>query len=121
MALPAEQVRALIAAVQAKLGDGVHVMGERPADLLDLLPVVVLYRRGGNELSSSQSVLGDAPVIVGDGYAAGLDAGYDLIHDVRAAMLSLGAKGNTGPVETPDSAAPAGVRRLTASWTYVTH
>lgn len=121
MSLPDEPVRALIAGVQAKLGDGVQVMGERPADVADRLPVVVLFRRGGNEMASLQAVLGDKPLIVGEAYAAGLDEAYDLIHDLRSAMLSLGARGNTGPVDSTDGTDKALLRRLTATWIFATH
>lgn len=121
MSLPAEPTRALIAALQVKLGDGRHVMGERPTDVADRLPVVVLARRGGVEMASLQNVVGDKPILSADVYASGLDAAYDVMHDVRQGLYELGARGNTGPVETTDGAEPAGVRRLTATWTYATH
>jgi hypothetical protein len=121
MSLPAEPTRQLIAALQTKLGEERHVMGERPADLSDLLPVVVLARRGGNEMASLQNVLGDSPILSADIYAAGLDAAYDVMRDLRQAMYELGARGNTGPIDTTDGAETAGVRRLTATWTYATH
>lgn len=119
--LPDEPTVALIALLQAALGDDVRVMGERPADLTGLLPVVVLARRGGTEMASAQGILGDRPLISGDVYTAGLDAGYQLMTRVRRAMYQLGAAGNTGPIETPDTAEAAGVRRLTATWRYATH
>jgi hypothetical protein len=120
--LPDDPTAGLIAALQDKLGADVHVMGERPADLAERwLPCVVLTRRGGTELASAQAILGDAPLVFADVYTDGLDAGYSLMRDVRAAMYALGARANTGPVPTPDAAEAAGVRRLTASWRYLTH
>lgn len=119
--LPSEPTRDLIIALQAKLGPGRHVMGERPAGVADRLPVVVLARRGGMEMASLQDVVGDKPILSVDVYAASLDEAYDVMRDVRQAMYELGARGNTGPVDTTDGAEAAGVRRLTATWTYATH
>lgn len=119
--LPDEPLIALIPALQTLLGDSAAVMGERPADLVDRLPVVVLTRQGGTALSSAQALLGDKPLLFADVYTAGLDAAYPQMQAVRRAMHRLGARENTGPVPTPDADEAAGVRRLTASWSYATH
>jgi hypothetical protein len=119
--LPDEPLFALIPALQTLLGDTAKVMGERPADLVGQLPVVVLTRRGGTAIESAQALLGDRPIIFADVYAIGADQVMPVMQDVRRAMRGLGARENTGPVPTPDADEAAGVRRLTASWRYATH
>jgi hypothetical protein len=121
MALPAEPTRQLITALQVALTAGVHVMGERPADLGDHLPAVVLTRAGGTALGSTQALLGDAPLISVDVYAIGLDAAYAQMRDARAALHGLGARETAGPLPTTDTDEAAGIRRVSAVWRFATH
>lgn len=121
VALPDEPTVALLATIRTALTGTAAVMGERPADLVDQLPVVTLTRIGGTAMASLQGLVGDSPLISGDVYADSLPAAYALMAQLRRAMWAAGARENSGPIPTTDAAEAAGVRRLTATWRFQTH
>lgn len=109
--LPDDPMAAILTAVRARMSP-VAVMGERPADLTEHLPVIVLSRVGGLAAGSAQDHLADRPLVAGDCYAMGLDSAAALAQALRRALRDMGGREATGPQARDDAQEAAGVRRI---------
>lgn len=118
MALIDDPMPALISSID-QLNPSVLTTGERPADLAQRLPCVVVSRIGGIEIDSVQDVLADRPLVSIDCYAKGLPAAFALMQQLRRTMRQLGARPSSGPIRTPDVDEAAQVRRVTATFTLI--